>query len=299
MRTGNSKSRGLRQENGYLETGGGRLFFQKWLPESPQQIMVVAHGLGEHSGRYGNLVDYFVPRGYGILALDHRGHGRSSGVRGHVDSFVDYREDLAAFVRQVLRETGREKVILVGHSLGGLIAAGYGLRYPETLLCLVLSSPALRTHKPPPRVKAGLGRVLAHVAPRLLMRNEIDPSHISRDAAVVKAYVADPLVHDRVSPRFFVEFLKETERVFQDAGRLSVPLLLLQAGEDFLVSPAASREFFERAGSREKELKVYPGHYHEIFNEPEKEQVFQDMLAWLNKAGVARPVSPSASSSRA
>jgi len=111
--------------------------------------------------------------------------------------------------------------------------------------------------------------------------------------------VADPLVHDRVSPRFFVEFLKETERVFQDAGRLSVPLLLLQAGEDFLVSPAASREFFERAGSREKELKVYPGHYHEIFNEPEKEQVFQDMLAWLNKAGVARPVSPSASSSRA
>jgi len=298
METKRSDGNGFRHASGYLETDGFRLFYQSWLPENPREVMVVAHGLGEHSGRYGNLVDYFVPRGYGIFAADHRGHGRSSGIRGHVGSFLEYRDDLAAFVRKVVRETQREKVILVGHSLGGLIATGYGLRYPETLLCLVLSSPALRTHKPPPRIKANLGKVLAHVAPKLLMRNEIDPSHISRDQGVVKAYLEDPLVHDRVSPRFFVEFLKETERVFQDAAWLSVPLLLLQAGDDRLVSATASREFFDRAGSKDKELKVYPGHYHELFNEPEKEQVFGDMMSWLGRGGGPGAVSPSSSSSR-
>lgn len=286
------KAEEVSQSSGYFETEGARLYYQRWLPKKIRRIMVVAHGLGEHSGRYGNLVEHFVPKGYGIYALDHRGHGRSSGIRGHVSSFLHFRDDLAAFIRKIIEETGHEKVVLVGHSMGGLIAISYSLRYPETLSRLILSSPGLKTHTPPPKIKEKLGKVLARVAPTLLMSNEIDPSHVSRDPKVVKDYVSDPLVHNRVSPKFYVEFLRETARVLQEATWISIPLLLMQAGDDRLVSVGASKEFFAKTGSRKKDLKVYDGHYHEIFNEPEKEQVFGDMEVWLGEDKPQRPVLP-------
>jgi len=282
----------ISHNTGHVETGSARLYFQSWLPKNVRHVMVVAHGLGEHGGRYGNIVDHFVPRGYAVFAADHRGHGRSSGIRGHVGSFLQYRDDLHVFVQKVRQETGAKKVILVGHSMGGLISLSYGLRYPEDLSCLVISSPGLRTYKPPPRIKAKLGKVLAHVTPTVLMSNELDPTHVSRDPSVVKKYVEDPLVHDRVSPRFFVEFLKEGERVVREAPWLLVPLLLLQAGDDRLVSADASREFFAQVGSKKKELKIYEGYYHEIFNEPEKERVFSDMEAWLAKGEPQRKAAP-------
>jgi acylglycerol lipase len=283
MDTKKQKQEEIRHNVGYMETEGSRLYYQSWLPKNFRRVMVVAHGLGEHSGRYGNLVEYFIPRGYAIYALDHRGHGRSSGIRGHVNSFLHYRDDLATFIRKVREETGHDKVILVGHSMGGLISISYSLRHPETLSSLILSSPGLRTHTPPPKIKEKLGKLFARLAPTLLMNNEIDPSHVSRDPKVVKDYVEDPLVHSRVSPKFYVEFLRETNRVLQEAAWLSVPMLLLQAGDDRLVSVEANKEFFALTGSRKKELKVYDGHYHEIFNEPEKEQVFEDMNAWLGE----------------
>lgn len=283
MDEGKWREQGIGHKTGHMETGSARLYYQCWFPENIRRVMVVAHGLGEHSGRYGNLVEYFVPRGYAVFSADHRGHGRSSGIRGHVDSFLHYREDLHAFIQKVKKETGIEKVILVGHSMGGLVSISYGLRYPEDLACLVISSPGLRTHKAPPRIKAELAKVLAHVAPTLLLNNELDPTHVSRDPEVVKAYVEDPLVHDRVSPRFFVEFLREGARVVREAPWLSVPLLLLQAGDDRLVSVDASKEFFAQVGSKKKDLRIYEGHYHEIFNDPDREQVFSNMEAWLGK----------------
>ncbi len=271
----------VKHETGYLQKADTRLFYQSWVPEPMHQVMVIAHGLGEHSGRYRNLVEFFSPKGCGFFALDHRGHGRSSGTRGHIDSFDQYGDDLNTLIQKICTETGREKVILVGHSLGGLIAVSYLLRYQETISHLILSSPALRTKEPPPKLKAAAGKLLARIVPSLTMANEIDPTHICREEKVVKAYIDDPLVHNRVSTRFFVEYLKASEQAFNMAPSLTVPMLLLQAQQDLIVDPQASKEFFEAAGSKNKEMKVYEGQYHEIFNEPEKEITFSDLEAWL------------------
>jgi alpha-beta hydrolase superfamily lysophospholipase len=245
--------------------------------------MIIVHGLGEHSGRYGNPVSYFCPRGYAIYIMDNRGHGRSSGLRGHVDDFREYREDLASFIEKVRKEYHREKLFLVGHSLGGLISISYALSFPKSIQGLIISSPGLRPKEPPPVVKAFMGRILSHLWPTLTLSNEVDPHGISRDPMVVTNYINDPLVHDRVSTRFYTEFLKETVRVVAEAPSLRVPLLLMQAGEDRLVDPEASKEFFSRAGSQDKTLKIYEGYYHELFNEPEKEKVFMEIEQWIKE----------------
>jgi len=266
---------------GVLNAPGARIHYQRWLPKVMKDVLVVAHGLGEHSGRYGNLVGHFVPRGVAVYAMDHRGHGLSSGIRGHVQSFLNYRDDLALFVDRVCEETGFPRVILVGHSMGAVIATSYSLLHPEKISRLILSSPGLRPYKLPSRVKEALAKGLARVAPAFLLSNELNPSHVSRDARVVKAYVDDPLVHDRVSPKFYVEFVRETARLLREASRLAVPLLLLQAGDDRLVHAGTNLDFFSNVASPRKDLKVYEGCYHEIFNEPERDQVFADMEAWL------------------
>jgi len=275
---------GTMHGTGTLHTAGTRIHYKRWLPDVVRDVIVVAHGLGEHSGRYRNLVDRFVPKGFAVYAPDHRGHGLSSGIRGHVESFLQYRDDLASFIDRVREETGFEKVILVGHSMGGVIALSYSLLYPDRVSRLILSSPGLRPYKLPSRLKETLAKVLARIAPTLLLSNELDPSHVSRDGGVVQTYMDDPLVHDRVSPRFYVEFVKETDRLLREAPGLAVPLLLLQAGEDRLVHVGTNLKFFSAAGSPRKDLKVYEGLYHEVFNEPERDRVFADMEAWLGAA---------------
>jgi acylglycerol lipase len=277
-----TRDTGVRNEQGYLERGDGtRLFYQCWVPEAFSMCMVIVHGLGEHSGRYANPVSFFTAKGFAIYAMDNRGHGRSSGIRGHVNEFKEYRDDLASFVETVRAHSGKEQVLMVGHSLGGLISLSYTLASPGPVQGLVLSSPGLRPKKDPPAIKAFLGRVLSRLLPSLTLSNEIDPQHICRDPDVVQRYVDDPLVHNRVSTRFYTEFMKESARVMAEAPRLRVPLLLMQAGGDLLVDPSASREFYERAGSADKTFRLYDHCYHELFNEPEKERVFQDMEAWI------------------
>jgi acylglycerol lipase len=282
-------SHDMKHETGYLDTQGARIHYQRWLPKVMDNVMVVAHGLGEHSGRYKNLVNHFVPKGFGVFAIDHRGHGLSSGIRGHVQSFLEYRDDLASFIDRVREETGFEKIVLVGHSMGAVIATSYSLLHPEKISRLILSSPGLRPYKLPSKIKETVAKGLARVLPTFLLSNELDPSHVSRDADVVKAYVDDPLVHDRVSPKFYVEFVKETARLIRESPRLTVPLFLMQAGEDRLVHTGTNQEFFSKAGSPRKEWKVYEGHYHEIFNEPERDQVFADMEVWLGSDPSASP----------
>jgi len=280
----------MRHETGYMEGRDGRLHYQRWAPTGAvRNVMVVAHGLGEHGGRYLNLVNHFVPRGFAVYAMDHRGHGLSTGIRGHVNSFLQYRDDLASFIERVRQETGCAKVVLVGHSMGALIATSYSLLHPDRVSRLILSSPGLRPHKLPSRAKEALAKALARILPTFLLSNELDPANVSRDPGVVKAYVDDPLVHDRVSPRFYVEFVKEAKRLMREASRLSVPLLFLQAGEDRLVHVETNLDFFARAGSPGKQLKLYDGQYHEVFNEPEKDQVFADMEGWLGLTGPAAP----------
>ncbi len=272
----------IHKDGDFAGQGGLRLYWQAWCPEGDARaVLLVSHGYGEHGGRYGNLVEFFVPRGFAVYAIDHRGHGRSEGQRGHVGRFEELVTDLHAFRVRVEEAERGKPILLVGHSLGGLIAVHYALAHGQGLAGVVLSSPALGLSGGPSRLLVWLARFLSLVVPRASFRGNVAPELLSHDASVGPAYVADPLVHRRASARFFTE-LSRAIRLAQDrAAELCVPLLVLQAGDDRLVDASAVEAFAAKAGSEAKELRLYPGLFHEIFNETEKEKVLSDLERWI------------------
>jgi alpha-beta hydrolase superfamily lysophospholipase len=247
---------------------------------APRSTFVVAHGHGEHSGRYRAFAAWFAARGVRLYAIDHRGHGLSGGPRGHTPSLQAMLDDLDQVVTLAAQDRAGP-VTLVGHSLGGLIAIAYALDRPQRLETAVFSAPALKLRVRVPGWKRALARLTPAVAPRLTMPTGLDPAGLSRDARVADAYVGDPLVHDRISTRFNAETFARGEQLIARASELRVPFLLLQGGSDPIVDPDGAHRFFERAQAPGRALKVYPDLYHEIFNEPEQDQVFQDIVDWL------------------
>lgn len=269
-----------------IEKGGffkDERFYRAWLPDGEiKDVIVISHGLGEHSGRYGFFVDYFVPKGYAVYALDHVGHGKSAGVRGHVDGFSQYDADLADFITFALVNVPMEQVILVGHSLGGFIAHHYLLGGDSRVKRAVLSSPGYEKKVQPSAFIATVGKLLSKLAPRLTLDNEIDVNDISRNKEIVDAYVNDPLVHGRVSARFFTSFLAAEKRVSASTA-LPCPVLFVVAMGDRIVEPNGAKRICDQLTS-EKTWIGYDGFYHEIFNENERERVFADVEAWLTSS---------------
>jgi alpha-beta hydrolase superfamily lysophospholipase len=268
----------------FTNASGKKIFYCHYPVDQPRGILVIAHGLGEHSGRYSNVVDYLWPKGFSIWALDHCGHGRSDGKRGHVLSFGEYLQDLGQLVEMASRERGQgRKLFVLGHSLGGLITVSFALNSPEYVDGYIVSSPALGMIIEVPMVKKILGNVMSSIWPGLQLANELEPSHISHDPAVVDAYVNDPLVHSKVSARWFTEFTGAMEKANRQAARIKTPILMQVAGDDKLVNAEASRAFFERLQVEDKTLKLYPGLYHEIYNEvdEQKSTVLADLEQWL------------------
>jgi len=265
---------------------GTKIFYRQYQAKSERARMVIVHGLGEHSGRYGNVIERVLPKGFSFWVPDHRGHGQSGGKRGHILNFVQYLTDLRLTVELAKKDKpGEIPCFLLGHSMGGLIALNFAQRYPELIDGVVASSPCLGMVIEIPPVKKVLGSFMSYVWPGLIMGNELDVSKISHDPDVVKAYENDPLVHDRVSARFFTELMAAMESVNQQASTLNVPLLMQVSGEDYLVNADSSKHFFEELTLQDKTLHVYEGLYHEIYNAPEdqKERVLEDLEAWLDK----------------
>ena len=270
----------------FAGSDGVKIFYRHYQAAPERARLVIAHGLGEHSGRYGNVIERVVPNGFSVWAPDHRGHGRSGGRRGHVLNFVQYLSDLRLTVELVKKDMpGGMPCFLLGHSMGGLIALYFAQRHPEHIDGVVASSPGLGLAIEIPPLKKVLGSFMSYVWPGLTMGNELDATKISRDSNVVSAYEDDPLVHDRVSARFFTEFLAAMQSVNQQASTLKVPVLMQVAGQDYLVSADSSKQFFEKLTLRDKALLVYDGMYHEIYNSPEdqKKKVLDDLEAWLDK----------------
>ncbi len=264
--------------------GGLRLYWQAWIPEGEiRAVLLLAHGYGEHGGRYETLVEHFVPRGFAVYALDHRGHGRSEGVRGHCGRFAEFVADLHAFRVRVEEEQRDRPLFLVGHSMGGLIAIRYLLAHDQGFAGAVLSSPTLGLSEEPSRWLQFLGRILSWIAPRTSFRGNVQPEFLSHDPAVGRAYSGDPLVHGRATARFFTEFKWAIGNADERAAEIRLPILILQAGDDRLVDPRAVGEFAGKVGSEGKEFHLYPELYHELFNETEKEKVFADVGQWLEK----------------
>jgi len=244
--------------------------------------LLVIHGLAEHSGRYTNLVDYFVPKEYAVCGLDHRGHGKSEGLRGFVKKFSDYVDDLKIFVDIVRGEQGDTKIFLVGHSVGGTIATAYAVNHQRELAGLILSAPTLKVGSSVSRIDIIMARVLSALLPKAGIA-VIDASAISRDKGVVDAYVSDPLVHrGKIRARLGSELVNMIEKKLPpQMPKINLPVLIMHATADRLSNPEGSKMFYELVNSKDKTLKYYDGLYHEIFNEPEHRQVLADMETWL------------------
>ena len=263
---------------------GLSLYYQCWLPATdPKAILLVVHGWAEHSGRYTNLVNYFVPKGYAICALDHRGHGKSEGLRGYVERFSDYLDDLKTFFDIVRSEHGDTKIFLVGHSMGAIIATAYtvAVSHQQELAGLIVSGVGVKPGSSLSSALIPLARILSLLLPRLGIM-VLDASAISQDKAVVDAYVNDPLVYrGKITCRFGAEMLATLRKLPSEMPKINLPILIMHGTADRLCDPEGSRILYERANSRDKTLKLYAGFYHEIFNEPGHKQVLADMEAWL------------------
>jgi len=273
-------------ESFFIGEGGLKIFYRRYQANPEKARMVIAHGLGEHSGRYGNVVERLLPEGISVWALDHRGHGQSDGTRGHVFAFFQYVAELSKLVEMASYGIAEGvKVFLLGHSLGGLIALRFAADFSKMVDGVIVSSPALGLPGDLPAVKAFVGRIMSAIWPTFSLANELDVPKICHDEGVVCAYRDDPLVHDRVTARWFTEFLSAMEAANHSATEIKVPLLMQLAGDDHLTNVDASTSFFDALGSDDKTLYVYDGLYHEIYNEREEQrkQVLDDLDAWLLK----------------
>lgn len=266
-------------------TDGLRLYLRRHELESPRGEILIAHGFGEHSGRYAALTDHLSNHNYSVTAYDHRGHGLSDGLPGHVESFNEYDEDLARIITSVRSRSKAKSLFLIGHSMGGLIALRYMARRDGALTGAIISAPLIEVAVPVPAHKLMIARVSARMAPRMRLNNEINPSNLSRDPEVGRAYAADPLVNRKVSAKWFAEATRAMEEVAEWAPRIMTPMLVMHGTDDRLASVEATRRTFELIKSPDKELVIYPGYYHELFNEPEKQEVFERVTEWLGKRG--------------
>ena len=242
--------------------------------------IALVHGLGEHSGRYGDLISHLIHRGHPVIATDLRGHGRSGGTRGHSPSYEALLDDIDLLLGAARERFPGTPFVLYGHSFGGALVINYGLRRHPDMLGLIATSPALRPAVVPPEWKLRVGHLLYRTWPSLTLKSGLEAVGISRDQAVVRAYRTDALVHDRISARLGLDLLEAGEWALQHAAELTLPLLLMHGDSDRLTSVTASREFARRAPPS-CTLRIWQGFYHELHHEPEKAAVFAEISNWL------------------
>ncbi len=276
----------MRLEHGdFYGHDGLRLFRHSWWPEGKTVAHVaVVHGIGEHSGRYAPLAEWFTAQGFAVHGFDLRGHGRSEGQRGHIKTWCNYREDTRQFVLHLTERIGDAPLFLLGHSMGGLIVLTYALTYTDLLRGVIVSSPALKTAGTSPVLMALLP-VLARVAPARPVETKLNPALLSRDERVVKAYLEDPLVHNLATPALGYGMQRAARLAFKEAAKWApnLPLLMIQGGADRICLPEGARHFFRLCGSKVKMYHEYPKAYHECFNDYGLEQVLQDVVNWMRE----------------
>lgn len=244
--------------------------------------IVFIHGFADHSARYDYLVEELCSASFNVFQLDLRGHGRSDGPRGGIRTFDDYLTDIRGAVKMwKLEQRSEAPWTLAGHSMGGLIVCRYMEVYADDFSAAALSSPFLGLRIPVPAWKEAAAIIAAKIMPSLSLPSGIDPVVLTHDAAVVDAYRDDPLVFKTANARWFVEISKAQKEVFAQIDRVKAPMLVMQAADDMLVDPAASRRFYEKLKKPEKELKIYDHCYHELFQELNKEKIVKDLVEWI------------------
>ena len=260
------------------------IFWQSWLPEKPKAIVVLVHGLGEHSGRYAHVAEALVKIDCAVYAMDHRGHGKSGGPRTLVDRFANAVQDIDHVVEMARAAHPRKPVFLLGHSMGGALSLSYALKNPGKLKALMLSGPAVALDGAPPMMKP-IAKFLSLVAPSLGMF-KVEPGLVSRDTSVVADYASDPLnAHGKVPARTLGEIVNFVEFLPAGLSLIQLPLLIQHGREDKLAGVTGSQMIADKVSSKDKTLKIYEGLYHEIFNElpADRAIVLKDLTDWIGK----------------
>lgn len=267
---------------GYKEVA---LHYRYWLPDGhPKAVIIFCHGATLYSGFYSGMAEYLVNKSFAVYAPDLRGHGKSEGPRCYIDRFEDYLLDLQQFVEQVNREQPGHKLFIAGHSMGGYIVGFYASKYKDGVAGLIMASTGtIGSTLGVPRVLIAMAGFSSAVMPRLGV-NRLPEEGFSRDKSVQDAFWHDPLVyHGRLPARWGAEMLKVLKELPSKAAEIKAPVLILHGSCDSFNVPEGSSILLDLVSSKDKTLKLYKGLYHDIFNEPEKETVMNDLLVWLNE----------------
>lgn len=268
-----------------------QLFAQSWLPDPAGPPLrggvLIVHGFGEHSGRYGYLVEALTAHGYAVSGFDHRGHGQSPGLRGHIDRWDQFAEDVRAAVAAARLQVAPHPLFLFGHSMGGLVALNYAIRYPEGLAGIIASAPLLTQPNVSPVLNLA-ARALSSIKPDFPLKSGLDANGISREPEEVQRYRNDPLNHDKATARLGTEMIKTIDWTQQHASELRIPILIYHGSGDRIVPIQGSRTFYSRLTVQDKQWIEWPEGYHESHNDLHRAEVFNAILDWLN-AHVAQP----------
>lgn len=269
------------QELAWTAADGLPLFAQCWRPEDePAAVVCVVHGAGEHSGRYMHVADALTQARFAVLALDLRGHGRSGGLRGHTPSYEALLQDLDLLLAEAAQRFPGVPLFLYGHSLGGGLVLYYTLRRRPAVAGVVATSPWLRLAFTPPPWKETLAMLLSRAWPSFPQATGLETDALSHDPAVARAYTTDPLVHNRATSRMYVSCRAAGRWSLAHAAEFPVPLLLMHGTADRITSHEASAAFAAQLPGA-CELRLWPGAYHELHNEPQRQEVLDAIVAWL------------------
>jgi len=261
-----------------------QIFTQKWIAvEEPKAVIIIVHGLGEHSSRYQHLAHYFNTQQYSVYSFDQRGHGKSSGPRGDIPSYNIACNDVDSIIKSVREDYPLIPIFLYGHSLGGAIVLYYGLTRSSPINGIICTSPGLASGVPLPPLKMGLAKVLASIAPKTAINNGLDVENLSHDHKVIDDYKNDPLVHPMISARLGMELISKGPWMIENANQFKYPLLLLQGEMDHLVDPKMTLKFAKALGSAKVQFREFPGLFHEMHNELNNSEFLSTIIEWLEK----------------
>ena len=273
-------------ESKFEGNDGTPFYVQGWEPEvQPKAVVVLVHGLGEHTGRYAHVGQALTDAGYVLVGFDLRGHGKSGGARGHFPSLDVVTQDIRQFFQFVSQRHPNLPQFLYGHSLGGLLSLTYAVQNKAMLKGVMVTGSALRSALQEQKAKIAMANILGTLMPAMTIPSGLDATTISRDKAVVDKYVRDPLVHDKTSLGLGKSALTAIDACFARAREFAYPLLIMHGKADKLTYASGSEDFARLAGEKNKDvtLKIWDGLYHEIHNEPEQAEVFKIMIEWLDK----------------
>lgn len=269
-------------EAGWVDATGLRFFAQGWEPDkNPKAAAALLHGLGEHTGRFAHVGEAFTRAGYALMGMDLRGHGRSGGPRGHTPSADAYVQDIDLFLQHVRERYPGLPLFLYGHSLGAILALYYTLRRRPSLAGVIASSPALHSSIEQQPAKMMLSKILGGLVPAMSMPSGLKTSDLSHDPEVEKRYLADPLVHDKVTTGFGKSMLGITPWTLEHANEFPLPLLMSHGTKDVVAFPSSSQEFAAGVGEKAT-LLTWEGLYHETHNEARKAEVLKAYVDWMD-----------------